>query len=79
VRSLETSTSRYVVSLLHENLGSTVYPDDSWYTVALYPEGYVVCLNFELTHPQTERSTALGWFLSGTLIGPALGEYLPST
>ena len=50
-----------------------------YYTVAVYPEGYVVCLNFELTYPQTERSTALGWFLSGTLIGPALGEYFPST
>jgi MFS family permease len=27
----------------------------------------------QLTYTQTERATALGWFLSGTLIGPALG------
>lgn len=26
--------------------------------------------------PQTERATALGWFLSGTLIGPALGPFI---
>jgi MFS family permease len=29
-----------------------------------------------LTCLQTERATALGWFLSGTLIGPALGTYI---
>jgi MFS family permease len=26
--------------------------------------------------PQTERATALGWFMSGTLIGPALGPFI---
>jgi MFS family permease len=29
-----------------------------------------------LTKPQTERGAALGWFLSGTLIGPALGPFI---
>jgi MFS family permease len=29
-----------------------------------------------LTYSQTERATALGWFLSGTLIGPAFGPFL---
>lgn len=26
---------------------------------------------------QTERGTAMGWFMSGTLIGPALGIISP--
>jgi MFS family permease len=30
----------------------------------------------QLTLSQTERATALGWFLSGTLIGPALGPFI---
>ncbi len=31
--------------------------------------------NSDIYHP-TERATALGWFLSGTLIGPALGPFI---
>ena len=38
-----------------------------------------ISLRTRLTYPQTERATAYGWFMSGTLIGPALGTYYLTT
>jgi len=36
-----------------------------------------ICLYFLILTPsQIERATALGWFLSGTLIGPAFGPFI---